>query len=275
MVDPRLEVTPVGAGIGPECFTGASEVVPRHGGSTVIERMCHSCRRGDPLQPVLGKVGSDGLEERRRFDHGMDGRCDVVPNARLGEFEGSCPAADRRVRFHHDDGPTRPRKGDRGGETVRSGADDHSIGSFIESHVSSVRRVRSVGHAVQVSIIVNPWSRADEWMAEFGRIMPDESFELWPDCADPEAVEFVVAGRMKRADLATFTGLRAILSLGAGVEQWQKVGIPDVEVVRLVDPAMSDEMASYALHWVIRFQRQLEVITTAYILPASMQFIRC
>ncbi len=117
-----------------------------------------------------------------------------------------------------------------------------------------------VGHAVRVSIIVNPWSRGEEWLEELRAALPTEEIHLWPECPDRSAVEFVVAWRMKRTDLATFAGLRAILSLGAGAEQWQKDGTPDVDIVRLADPALSNEMAAYALYWVIRLQRHLDVI---------------
>lgn len=190
----------------------------------------------------------------------MDCGRDVVTNSRFGQFKGSGAATDRRVGFHDDDGPACPRKGYCGGEAVWSSADNDGIGLSIWRHVLSVRLVRSVGYAVWMSIIVNPWGRPDEWMAEFGRIMPGDTFELWPDCADRAAVEFVVAWRMKRADLASFPSLRAILSLGAGAEQWQNDGVPDVDVVRLADPALSDEMATYALHWVIRLQRHFDVM---------------
>lgn len=111
-----------------------------------------------------------------------------------------------------------------------------------------------------MSIVLNPWSRPDEWVGELQAALPDERVHLWPECPDPTAVEFVIAWRMKRADLSTFTSLRAILSLGAGAEQWQKEGTPDVDIVRLADPAMSDEMAAYALHWVIRLQRRFDVM---------------
>lgn len=117
-----------------------------------------------------------------------------------------------------------------------------------------------VGHAVWVSIIVNPWSRGEEWLEELRAALPTEEIHLWPECPDRDAVEFVVAWRMRRAELATFTGLRAILSLGAGAEQWQKDGTPGVDIVRLADPALSNEMAAYALYWVIRLQRHLDVI---------------
>jgi glyoxylate/hydroxypyruvate reductase A len=110
-----------------------------------------------------------------------------------------------------------------------------------------------------MSIVLNPYSRADEWLAELAQLLPDDELHLWPDVGDPTAVEFAVAWVMPRSALQGFTNLRAILSLGAGAEQWQKPGIPEVPVVRLADPSMSDEMASYALHWVLRLQRNFDV----------------
>jgi len=96
-------------------------------------------------------------------------------------------------------------------------------------------------------------------MALFAELLPDETFWTWPDCPDPEQVEMLIAWRMRRSDLATFTNLTHILSLGAGTEQWQKDGSPDAAIVRLSDPDMSNEMAVYALHWVAHFQRDFDV----------------
>ena len=112
-----------------------------------------------------------------------------------------------------------------------------------------------------MSILVNPWSSGDKWMAELQSNLPDEQFVLWSDVDDSfdrQSVEMVVAWRMKRADLQTFTNLHTILSMGAGTEQWQRDGTPAVRIVRLADPAMSDEMAAYALHWVTHFQRDFD-----------------
>jgi len=95
-----------------------------------------------------------------------------------------------------------------------------------------------------MSIVLNPYARPDEWMDALHRLLPDDEIVAWPDVADPNAVEFVIAWRMPRADLQSYPNLRAILSLGAGAEQWQQPGVPEVPVVRLADPAMSDEVAS-------------------------------
>jgi glyoxylate/hydroxypyruvate reductase A len=107
-----------------------------------------------------------------------------------------------------------------------------------------------------VTVVINPFSRHDEWSAELSAVLPDENVVLWPEIGDPGEVEYLAAWMMRRSDMATFTNLKAILSLGAGTEQWQKDGMPDVPVVRLADPEMASEMAAYALHWVLHFQRE-------------------
>ena len=114
-------------------------------------------------------------------------------------------------------------------------------------------------NAVGVTILLNPYADPDGWFHTLSTLLPDEELVLWPDCPKPDAVEMLIAWRMKRSDLATFTNLHTILSMGAGVDQWLRDGSPDVRLVRLADPAMADEMASYALHWVTHFQRGFDV----------------
>ena len=102
--------------------------------------------------------------------------------------------------------------------------------------------------------MVNPFSRRDEWETELRAALPDEELWFWPDIGDPADVEYLIAWVMARKDLATFPNLKAVLSLGAGTEQWQKPGI-ELPVVRLADPAMANEMAAYSVAWVVRHHR--------------------
>jgi len=114
-----------------------------------------------------------------------------------------------------------------------------------------------------VSIVINPFNSADEWLSVLGELLPTETLLRWPDTGDPAEVDLLVAWRMPRSEIARFTNLRAILSLGAGVEQWQKPGIPDIPIVRLSDHAMTNEMAAYALHWIIHLQRRFDLAREA------------
>ncbi len=110
-------------------------------------------------------------------------------------------------------------------------------------------------NAGDVTILLNPWSQQDEWFEALSGLLPDEEIILWPHNPDPEAVEMLIAWRMKRSDMATLANLKTIFSMGAGVDQWLRDGSPEVQLVRLADPAMADEMAAYALHWVVHHQR--------------------
>lgn len=117
-----------------------------------------------------------------------------------------------------------------------------------------------------MSIVVNPFSRPDEWMAALADELPDEQLYLWPQVGDPASVDYVLAWEMAIDDLAGFPNLQAVFSLGAGVDQWMAVaeheGLGAVDVVRLVDPAMSDQMAAYALYWVLHFQRGFDQVAS-------------
>ena len=115
-----------------------------------------------------------------------------------------------------------------------------------------------------MSIVVNPATRPDQWMAAMADELPDEQLFLWPQVGDPGSVEFVLAWEMAIDDLVSFPNLKAVFSLGAGVDQWLPLAeherLSSVDVVRLVDPAMSDQMAAYALYWVLHHQRGFDQV---------------
>lgn len=109
-----------------------------------------------------------------------------------------------------------------------------------------------------VSIMLNPTSERDRWKEILTRELPDEHIQLWPDIADPDSVEFAIFWLHDPADLLRYPKLQVILSVSAGVEQFLGGDYPDVPIVRLSDPAMADEMAAYAIHWVVHFHRRMD-----------------
>lgn len=109
-----------------------------------------------------------------------------------------------------------------------------------------------------MSILLHPDSEPDLWFDLLSGLLPDQMIDRWPNVGDPEAVEFVVAWRHDVADLSRYRNLRAILSLGAGVEQYAGPDVPDVPIIRLSDTSMADEMAAYAVHWVTHFHRNFD-----------------
>lgn len=108
-----------------------------------------------------------------------------------------------------------------------------------------------------MTLLLNPYSSPDEWKAAFETQLPDADVRVWPDAPDPEQVEYISCVLLPDTDLSTFTNLRAILAMSAGVEQFRDLD-PSIPVVRLADDVMSQEMAAYAVHWVTHFQRRFD-----------------
>ena len=118
-------------------------------------------------------------------------------------------------------------------------------------------RVCYPGACVSVLICTPIPDRAAVWRDTLAELLPAETVHLWPDGGDPAAVEFTVTWRHPRGLLSTFPNLKAMLSMGAGVDHL--VSDPDlpegVPVVRLVDPVLENDMTQHVLHWVIRYHR--------------------
>lgn len=100
--------------------------------------------------------------------------------------------------------------------------------------------------------------RADGWRHEIRRHRPDLDFRIYPDVGDPAAVRFALVWRPDRGYLRTLPNLKAIFSLGAGVDHL--LSDPDlpahVPVVRMIDPGLTERMTEYVLLHVLRYHRQ-------------------
>ena len=84
-------------------------------------------------------------------------------------------------------------------------------------------------------------------------------FRVWPDTGAAEAIRYALVWRQAQGSLAQLPNLRAILVLGAGVDNVlnDPALVAGVPVVRLVDAGMSGPMAEYALYAVLHFQRRM------------------
>jgi glyoxylate/hydroxypyruvate reductase A len=102
-----------------------------------------------------------------------------------------------------------------------------------------------------------PWDNADVWLAELRSGGPEFNFMPWPEIGAPDAVEAAVVWRPPVGLFDGLPKLRVICAMGAGVDYLFEPGIdpPDTTIVRLVDPLMSERMASYVLAAVLYQQR--------------------
>ncbi len=96
------------------------------------------------------------------------------------------------------------------------------------------------------------------WENALAAEIPDLDLRFWPDVGDPDDIEFALVWQPPRAMLASFPNLRAILSLGAGVEHiLRDPELPKgVAVARLIDPGLRIGMVEFVLMEVLRYHRR-------------------
>ena len=96
------------------------------------------------------------------------------------------------------------------------------------------------------------------WISAIKRELPGVNITVWPETDIPEKVKFLILWGRWPGKFKDFPNLKAILSLGAGVDHI--LSLPDLPtnlpIIRLADPALRTGMIEYVLYNVIRFHRQ-------------------
>jgi glyoxylate/hydroxypyruvate reductase A len=98
---------------------------------------------------------------------------------------------------------------------------------------------------------------ARRWQAALAAAMPELEMRVWPEIGDPRDIAYALVWKPKPGMLASLPNLELVLSLGAGVDHiFGDPELPQVPVVRLVDPHMVAAMSEYILCQVLRLHRQ-------------------
>ena len=98
-----------------------------------------------------------------------------------------------------------------------------------------------------------PWAKA---LREYLPMLPIYEF---PDIPAPEDIHYAVVWEHPHGDLINYPNLKAVMILGAGTDHIdQDTQLPDVPLVRLLDPDVGNDMAQYACYWTMHFHRQYE-----------------
>ena len=96
------------------------------------------------------------------------------------------------------------------------------------------------------------------WVEAFGARLPGWRVVSQGAESDPAGVRAVVAWRHAPGSLVAYRGLQAIFSLGAGVDHLlSDPGLPDVPIVRVVDPDLTSRMSEWCVLHVLRHHRQV------------------
>jgi glyoxylate/hydroxypyruvate reductase len=100
---------------------------------------------------------------------------------------------------------------------------------------------------------------ANPWRETFARELPGLPFRVWPDCGPVEDVRYALVWKPPPGFFVQFPNLKAVLTLGAGVDPIPRdPRFPEgVRLLRLIDAGFAEQMAEYALYGVLRYQRRI------------------
>jgi glyoxylate/hydroxypyruvate reductase A len=102
---------------------------------------------------------------------------------------------------------------------------------------------------------------ADDWRAALATQFDDFTYSVGEEVSDPGSVDVAIVWTLPDAGLERFTNLRAILSLGAGVNQLDPKRLPaQVPLARLVDDGLTRMMVDYAKTAVFRYHRKFHIL---------------
>ncbi|TLU64190.1 glyoxylate/hydroxypyruvate reductase A [Thalassotalea litorea] len=88
-------------------------------------------------------------------------------------------------------------------------------------------------------------------------VLKDVEIQVWPQLTNLDAIEFVVAWNCPENLLSQLPNLKAICSLGAGVDGILALkDLPQVPVCRIVEENLSKQMCDYVLAQILNFQYQ-------------------
>jgi len=108
-------------------------------------------------------------------------------------------------------------------------------------------------------MVNNQGSDSESWQRALQVALPDMPVYLYQDVPDPKAIRYAAVWHHPHDDLLRYENLKAVLVLGAGTDHIDQAPVlPKAPIVRLIDPAVGNDMAQYALYWLMHFQRGYE-----------------
>ncbi len=110
-----------------------------------------------------------------------------------------------------------------------------------------------------ILLAISGWD-PDAWLMRFRALGGGREIRLIPDIGDPAKIDYVCAWKPPRGLLAALPNLRAIFSLGAGVDHLlSDPTLPDVPIVRIADPDLTMRMTEYVVLHVLLHHRRFKL----------------
>src|ERR1700743_2225905 len=96
------------------------------------------------------------------------------------------------------------------------------------------------------------------WDKRFKTLAPQHDIRLWPErVGNPDDIAYACVWQAPAGLLQGFPNLKAVFSLGAGVDGvLRDARLPRVPVVRIVDPELTMRMVEYVTLYVLMHHRR-------------------
>ncbi|CAN0149723.1 unnamed protein product [Discosporangium mesarthrocarpum] len=110
-------------------------------------------------------------------------------------------------------------------------------------------------------LFVSEVDRADWWQSALAKASPGLEVRAWPEIGNAADIDYALAWKPRPGILAGLPNLKAIFSLGAGVDHiFADPDLPaGVPVTRIVDADLTAGMSEYVLLHTLRFHRNQRV----------------
>ncbi|MHC8491401.1 2-hydroxyacid dehydrogenase [Thalassospira sp. SM2505] len=111
------------------------------------------------------------------------------------------------------------------------------------------------------NILISAAGEDAAWKKAMTARLPGAAIVTGDDNYDPKMIDYALFWKQPQGLIKTLTGLKAIFSLGAGVDHVvSSPSLPvDLPVIRLEDAGMADQMVQYHLYAALHFMRDFDV----------------
>jgi glyoxylate/hydroxypyruvate reductase A len=115
--------------------------------------------------------------------------------------------------------------------------------------------------AVQSKILISAAGEDMRWKEAMTARLPDADIVITDDNYDPKTIDYALLWKQPQGMLKSLAGIKAIFSLGAGVDHiLASPSLPEeTPIVRLEDAGMADQMIQYHLYAALHFMRDFDV----------------
>jgi len=109
-------------------------------------------------------------------------------------------------------------------------------------------------------LFISSVDKADLWKQCLLAELPGINLYVFPDCpVAKQDIDYIIAWKPPAGEIAKYPNLKAILSLGAGIDGITcDPDLPrDVPIARLVDRCLTQGMTEYVVYWVLHHHRRM------------------